>query len=152
MLIGKVLFKGGDYIDQLQKIFEVLGTPQDPALMQLCSSRVLKYLRTWPKRSKAPFNQIFPRAEEDGLDLLDKMLIFDAKLRVTASAALAHPFLAAYHFEDDEPNHSQLFDFAFEEAKTIEDIKNLIVKEVNDFHAPNQAAPEIEPMSARRTQ
>jgi mitogen-activated protein kinase 7 len=66
MLNGKVLFKGGDYIDQLSKIFDVLGTPQDPTLTQLCSSRVLKYLRTWPKRQKANFATVFPRCEELG--------------------------------------------------------------------------------------
>lgn len=77
MLMGKVLFKGADCtanlltidIDQLSKIFDVLGTPQDPTLTQLCSARVMKYLRTWPKRNKANLANIFPRAEPLGLDV-----------------------------------------------------------------------------------
>ena len=36
------------------------------------------------------------------LDLLEKMLCFDPKLRITAAEALAHPLLAAYHDPDDE--------------------------------------------------
>ncbi|KAI8920501.1 kinase-like domain-containing protein [Entophlyctis helioformis] len=140
MLTGRVLFKGSDYIDQLQKIFEILGTPQDPALTQLCSARVLKYLRTWPKRPKAALDKVFPRADAEGLDLLDKLLAFDATLRITAEQSLAHPFLAVYHYPDDEPSHPKLFDFGFEEAKTIEDIKKLIVEEVIDFRETQKRA------------
>nr|KAJ3419037.1 Mitogen-activated protein kinase [Polyrhizophydium stewartii] len=140
-------------IDQLQKIFEVLGTPQDPTLTQLCSSRVLKYLRTWPKRNKMPLAQVFPRADAEGLDLIDKLLAFDAANRITAEQALAHPFLSVYHYVDDEPSHPKIFDFGFEEAKTIEDIKKLIVDEVSEFRK-SQARPAAEPAAEtpRRTQ
>ncbi|EGF76269.1 hypothetical protein BATDEDRAFT_37565 [Batrachochytrium dendrobatidis JAM81] len=138
MLTGRVLFKGADYIDQLEKIFKVLGTPQDPALTRLCSSRVFKYLRAWPKRSKMPLEQAFPRADAEGLDFIDKLLVFDASHRITADEALAHPFLAVYHFSDDEPSHPALFDFGFEEAKTIEEIKELIVTEVAEFKKSQQ--------------
>jgi mitogen-activated protein kinase 7 len=70
LMVGKVLFKGQDCkylkkfangvlsrltkktlppldIDQLRKIFEVLGTPSDPSLTQLCSARVC-YVFTSP--------------------------------------------------------------------------------------------------------
>ncbi|KAH6572750.1 hypothetical protein BASA50_006875 [Batrachochytrium salamandrivorans] len=152
MLTNRVLFKGTDYIDQLQKIFEVLGTPQDPTLTQLCTSRVLKYLRTWPKRNKMPFAQVFPRADAEGLDLIDKLLAFDATQRITAEAALAHPFLSVYHFADDEPNHPCLFDFGFEEANTIEEIKSLIVAEVTEFRKTQQRSNVEVADSPRRMQ
>ena len=133
MLIGKVLFKGGDCnfedlmldIDQLSKIFEVLGTPQDPTLTQLCSARVLKYLRTWPKRQKANFAVLFPRCEPLGLDLLDKLLAFDPSSRITATQGLSHAYLATYHV-DDEPSCPKPFDFSFEATNTIPEIKSMI--------------------------
>jgi serine/threonine protein kinase len=40
LLLGRVMFKGKDYVDQLQKVFNVLGTPEDLLLGSLCSSRV----------------------------------------------------------------------------------------------------------------
>jgi hypothetical protein len=36
------------------------------------------------------------------LDLLQKLMTFDAKKRLTVEEALAHPYLQALHFPDDE--------------------------------------------------
>lgn len=49
------------------------------------------------------------------LDLLEKMLDLDADRRITAKDALAHPYLAQYHDESDEPEAEQ-FDDSFENA------------------------------------
>jgi mitogen-activated protein kinase 7 len=127
MLNGKILFKGGDYIDQLSKIFDVCGTPQDPTLTQLCSARVLKYLRTWPVRPKATFSEVFPKADPPALDLLNGLLAFDPQNRLTGEKGLEHPYLSAYHIPDDEPAHPKLFDFKFEEATTIPEIKSTLI-------------------------
>lgn len=124
MLNGAILFKGGDYIDQLSKIFNILGTPQDPTLTALCSARVLRYLRTWPIRQKADFAEVFPKADAAALDLLNCLLAFDPEKRIDAMQSLAHPYLAAYHIPDDEPAHPKLFDFSFEVADNIPDIKS----------------------------
>lgn len=155
----------------------MLGTPHDPTLTQLCSSRVLKYLRTWPKRQKMSWTNVFPRGNQDpqALDLIDKMLAFDPKHRPSAEEALGHPFLAAYHFPDDEPAHPKIFDFGFEAANSIPDIKSkrqmmewtvtlekrsyfsnflveLILAEVQDFKAGQQKAVESDTInSPRRT-
>jgi hypothetical protein len=53
-------------IDQLKCIFQILGTPQDPTLMTLCSTRVLKYIQSWPKYEKIPLKKTFPNASSQG--------------------------------------------------------------------------------------
>ncbi|KAJ3051864.1 Mitogen-activated protein kinase [Rhizophlyctis rosea] len=148
LLLGKVMFKGSDYIDQLQRIFEIRGTPQDPTLMSLCSPKVLKYIQTWSRRPKIPLEKIFPDANPLGLDLLDKLLAFDPRERITAEEALLHPYLEAYHHPDDEPAHPELFDFSFESAKSIDEIKRLINAEVNDWKKRHARRPSG-PMSPR---
>lgn len=114
-------------IDQLSKIFDVLGTPTDPTLIQLCSSKVLKYLRTWPKRQKTNFATLFPRCEPLGLDLLNSLLTFDPSERITANEGLSHAYFATYHVPDDEPNCPKIFDFSFESTNTIPEIKSISV-------------------------
>ncbi|KAJ3210351.1 MAPK protein hog1 [Dinochytrium kinnereticum] len=44
------------------------------------------------------------------------MLVFDPRKRITASQALAHPYLACYHEPTDEPVAEAPFDWSFTEA------------------------------------
>lgn len=89
---------------------------------------MLKYLRTWPKRTKQNFSLLFPRAEGGGgVDLLEKLLAFDPSRRISATEGLEHVYLAAYHVADDEPLCAKTFDFSFETTTTIPEIKGFFV-------------------------
>lgn len=50
------------------------------------------------------------------IDLLERMLVFDPKKRVTAADALAHEYLAPYHDPTDEPVAEEKFDWSFNDA------------------------------------
>lgn len=56
------------------------------------------------------------------LDLLSKMLVLDPDRRLTAAQALAHPYFAEYHDENDEPVGAPLDD-------ELIDADNLTVEE-----------------------
>ncbi|KAJ3010467.1 UNVERIFIED_CONTAM: Mitogen-activated protein kinase [Siphonaria sp. JEL0065] len=77
--------------------------------------------------------RLFPKADPQALSLFSRLLEFSPVDRITADQALRHPYLAAFHQPDDEPNHPRLFDFAFESAQSIEDIMKLIAAEVRAF-------------------
>jgi len=66
-------------------------------------------------------------------------LAFDPAARITVEEALAHPYLEAYHDVEDEPSHERPFDFSFESAETIDDIRIMITKEVKEFKAEKAA-------------
>ena len=72
--------------------------------------------------------------------MLERILQFDPKKRMTAAEALAHPYLAQHHDPDNEPvaQESFSFDMDFEDRddSTIgkEDWKNMAWEEILRFH------------------
>ncbi|KAK9720815.1 mitogen activated protein kinase [Basidiobolus ranarum] len=133
LLGGRPLFKGRDYVDQLNQILGILGTPEDEVLEGMGSERARMYIRSLPKMTRIPFTQLYPNATPMALDLLGKFLEFDPKKRITVEEALAHPYLKAYHNPDNEPVHDQEFDFSFETVEDMSSIRELIVVEVDSF-------------------
>ena len=58
------------------------------------------------------------------IDLLEKMLILDADVRITAEGCLAHPYLKEYADPSDEPT-APLYDQSFEDMDlSIQDWKS----------------------------
>ncbi|KAG2184257.1 hypothetical protein INT44_009272 [Umbelopsis vinacea] len=147
MLGGKPLFKGRDYVDQLNQILGILGTPDEATLRRVGSERAQVYIRSLPPMPRIPFEKLYPKANPLAIDLLNKLLCFDPALRITVEEALAHPYLSAYHDEDDEPVHHQHFDFSFESVEAMDDMKKLIAQEVMSFKASKQAMlqPQLSP-------
>lgn len=92
--------------------------------------------------SKIPFQQLFPRANPDALDLLDRMLAFDPSQRIGVEEALEHRYLAIWHDASDEPACPTTFDFAFETVEEVPDMRAMILDEVRRFRhavrAPQQ--------------
>ncbi|KAH9060547.1 CMGC/MAPK/ERK protein kinase [Lactarius vividus] len=140
LLAGKPIFKGRDYVDQLNQILHYLGTPSEDTLRRVGSPRAQDYIRSLPIRPRVPFSQLFPHANPLALDLLAKMLNFDPAKRITCEQALEHPYLAVWHDPTDEPVCPNKFDFFFEEEDSIEGMKKLIVEEVNSFRSEVRAA------------
>ncbi|KAJ3293550.1 Mitogen-activated protein kinase [Borealophlyctis nickersoniae] len=139
LLGGKPLFKGRDYVDQLNQILSILGTPDDATLRRIGSERAQLYIRSLPRMKKIPWAQLYPKASPAALDLLERLLTFDPAARIGVEDALAHPYLEAYHDVDDEPASERLFDFSFETVDQIDDMKRMIAHEVLEFKAQKLA-------------
>ncbi|XP_001370188.3 mitogen-activated protein kinase 7 isoform X1 [Monodelphis domestica] len=136
MLARRQLFPGKNYVHQLQLIMTVLGTPSPSVIQAVGAERVRAYIQSLPPRQPVPWETVYPGADRQALSLLGSMLRFEPGARISAAAALRHPFLAKYHDPDDEPDCAPPFDFAFDrEALTRERIKEAIVAEIGDFHA-----------------
>ncbi|GBF90273.1 hypothetical protein Rsub_02379 [Raphidocelis subcapitata] len=79
-------------IDELFKIFMVMGTPDEhcwPGVRELPD-----WKETFPKWRPRPLQEIAPTLDPLGLDLLSRMLVYDPAQRVTAREALTHPYFA----------------------------------------------------------
>ncbi|PFH53770.1 hypothetical protein AMATHDRAFT_136698 [Amanita thiersii Skay4041] len=135
LLGGKPIYKGRDYVDQLNQILHYLGTPSEDTLRRVGSPRAQDYIRSLPIKPRIPFSTLFPKANPLAIDLLSQMLCFDPAKRISCDQALNHPYLQVWHDPADEPVCDSKFDFGFEEEDTIEGMKKLIVEEVNTFRA-----------------
>lgn len=115
MARGDTPFKGENEIDQLLKIFELMGRPcpeEWPAVQQgenfqtcfprwsapatLTHVRIYSYLSTMPCfiHTMTAFTclQLAPTLDDEGLDLLSKMLVYNPRKRISADEALQHPW------------------------------------------------------------
>ncbi|CAG2182860.1 unnamed protein product [Oppiella nova] len=86
------LFHGDSEIDQLFRIFRTLGTPVEdnwPGVTQLPD-----YKQSFPSWKKNIMPSLMPNTEQSGIDLLQSMLIYDPHKRISAKAALKHPYFS----------------------------------------------------------
>ncbi|CAE6417788.1 unnamed protein product [Rhizoctonia solani] len=133
-LLGmKPMFKGKDYVDQLNIIIDILGTPDEETLQRIGSAQA--YIRSLPVKEPKPFKTLFPQADDLALDLLSKMVTFDPAKRLTVLEALKHPYLEAYHDEDDEPECESKYEHwkEIEKLETIDQFRTAIWNEVEEF-------------------
>jgi cyclin-dependent kinase 1 len=91
MVTKRPLFPGDSEIDQLYKIFRQLGTPDEsvwPGVTSLPDWNAL-----FPKWHKSSFhNTVLDNLDDEGLDLLEKFLMYNPKDRITAKDSLNHPY------------------------------------------------------------
>jgi len=87
-----------------------------------------------------------PNLTAQGANLLDQMLQFDPRKRISVQAALEHPYLATYHDPTNEPVASGVFKADFENIDMDKTkLRQLVYAEIESFHpelrggAPDQA-------------
>ncbi|XP_063282823.1 mitogen-activated protein kinase 12-like [Pelobates fuscus] len=113
MITGRVLFPGGDYFDELNKIIEVTGSPKESLINRMESTHAQNYMKMLPQKQGKNFKELFPSMSALETDLLEKMLELDPESRITASACLAHPYLEEYQ-DSDPDSPAEKYDDSFE--------------------------------------
>lgn len=142
MLVRRQLFPGKNYLNQLQLILSVVGTPSPEYVQAVGSDRVKAYLQALPHRDPVDLSVLFPEASEVAIDLLRKLLQLEPRRRLSAVEALEHKYLSHYHEPKDEPVCSPPFDFDFEKIlNTGEDLKKAIIVEIMDYHKTRLPIP-----------
>lgn len=104
LVTGEVLFQGYSEDKQIKKIMETLGTPDEKEIPLYGELSGFKN-GNFEKYPKIPFKKIVPNLDDDGIDLLSKLLDYDPEKRITAGEALNHPF-----FKDIDPETKKLYE------------------------------------------
>lgn len=97
LLLGKPLFPGKDWVDQLFRIYAILGSPPQATLNKTSSNTARTRLGSWPQRSPSQLGTLFKDCDLQAVDLIGKLLTWDPSTRWSAQQALDHPWLIAYH-------------------------------------------------------
>jgi serine/threonine protein kinase len=103
MLSNRPIFPGRHYLDQINHILGILGSPTIDDLNCIIIDKVTilfkiilhfdlasnvlnlqarNYLQSLPSKPKIPWNRLYPTANPQALDLLEKMLTFNPHKRI----------------------------------------------------------------------
>ncbi len=135
-LLGRQpLFPGDHYLDQIQKIIAVTGTPKMEELEFIQKKEAKEFFLKLVKRTKLTWTSLFPNANPIALDLLEKMLTFNPKKRYTVDQCISHPYFEGLHDPDQEPITTSSFDWTFDAVElTKENLQSMIYDESLYFH------------------
>lgn len=95
MFTGRPLFAGNSNEDQLQRIFKIMGTPNEHTWPNI--SALPNYSASYPQYPPQDLRSIIPQIDPVGLDLLQHLLQLMPERRISAQQALQHPWFAEYN-------------------------------------------------------
>ena len=121
--------------DQLNVIFDVIGTPSEEDMEFITDPNGILYLKSLKVRPKKNLKSKFPGSTEDALDLLDRMLKFNPHKRITVNQSLEHPFFAEVKdsSKEVEADFNLEFEFEKDENLTMEKLRTLFIQVINSY-------------------
>ncbi|OII74270.1 uncharacterized protein cubi_01114 [Cryptosporidium ubiquitum] len=151
------LFAGHDHLDQLKAIISCLGTPSKDDLDSWLpyngsTENARKYLDTLPNYKGRHISTLFPGFDcPEAIELIEKMLSFNPRKRITADEALSHPYFNGINVnsEYNSPKSSNIggvkfssnsgttnsIDWSFDNFEpTKRLLQNKVYEEIADFH------------------
>jgi len=167
----KPIFRGSCPQNQLHLIAAALGCPTEDEIAFCTSATARKSMQKVCGSTKVngrgpwDFKERFPDADPQAVDLLQKMLLFDPRKRITAEEALNHPYLHEVHLHWPKMKKIPKFDFSFEKLHhdcnrdriiPNKDLRNLFLYEVNKYrpvqcHIPTPLYQKKKKVQAKST-
>ncbi|KRX03298.1 Protein kinase-like domain [Pseudocohnilembus persalinus] len=151
LIIRCPLFKGEHFLNQIECIVAILGTPDEDDLPYKVDEQSMKYIKQQlPKREKIPFKDLFPNADPLAIDLLSKMLVYNPNKRYTVEQCLQHEY-----FKDRQTQIKKcdkVFDWSFDNLPLNKQIvQKAMYDAIIDFKK-NLPANQVTPLNQVNSQ
>jgi mitogen-activated protein kinase 1/3 len=92
----RTLFPANNYVEMLQMMVELLGTPTDNDLSYVSNPKARTFIRNQYQATRVNWAQKFSKCCPESADLLDKIMTFNPSERITVEQSLSHPFLEGF--------------------------------------------------------
>ena len=118
--------------DQLNVIFDVIGTPTEEDYSFVTDAKALEYLGSFTERPRVDLKKMYPAAGDDAIDLLNRMLVFNPYFRPKLDDCLKHPFLEAVRKMEHEKTSPDSIELPFEKEGDLsrKRLRELVLEEV----------------------
>ena len=97
LLGGKPMFPGTSTLSQISKVLEVTGKPSKEDIESINSELANVMLENTVVKKTNSLKNLYPKATEEELDLLKKLLQFNPNKRITVYEALEHDYVKEFH-------------------------------------------------------
>ncbi|KAH8741466.1 mitogen-activated protein kinase 2 [Cryptosporidium ryanae] len=123
--------------DQLNMIFNVLGSPQEEDIEMLEKEDAKRYIRIFNRRSGIDLQTRFPGASNLAIDLLKKMLVFNPYRRITVDEALSHPLFKNIRNEKLEVISDEKVTLPFDDwgSMSEKELRYCFLKEIQRYYS-----------------
>jgi len=122
--------------DQLNMIFNLLGTPPEADIQQLERDDAKRYIACFAKRDGEGLRSKFPYADADSMDILDKMLRFSPRDRIPVTEALGHRIFHEIQDARKETTSPAFISLEFEKEPDLDEalLRKYFCKEIRVYH------------------
>jgi len=119
--------------DQLNMIFNVIGTPEDEDIKKLEKEDAKRYIRCFEKREAKPLKKMtrFSGSSDNSIDVLEKILTFDPVKRITVDGLLEHKLFKDIGGGDVPPADEIILDFENQPELDEATLRQYFSKEAN---------------------
>lgn len=127
--------------DQLNVIFDIIGTPNEEEKSFVTDAKALEYLKTFTARPRVDFRELYPAASKEAIDLINKMLLFNPYFRITVPEVLAHPFFESVRDKTKEITTTESIVLSFEKEGDLDAarLRELFVDDIKYYKAQREA-------------
>ena len=123
-----------DSRDQLNLIFDVIGTPSDDDVSFITDKHAKEYLKSFGRKGKKNLKERFVGSTEESLDLLSKMIEFNPYKRITINESFNHPFFKNVRDLRMEKISNYTLNLDYENLDlTVDELRTRFVEVINKF-------------------